>query len=133
MIAIDANIVIYALTGNTEFAEPSKIILQRIAREGGIASVLLLSEVLSQTDSNQPAARREVQEFLGNLRGLRRIAVSEPIAFQTAALMRDYPKKLRLGDAVHLATALEMGAKEFWTNDLALAKITTSNLKIKTL
>jgi predicted nucleic acid-binding protein len=94
---------------------------------------LLLSEVLSQTDLNQPAARREVEVLLRQLRGLRWLAVSQPIALKAAELMRQYPKKLRLADAVHVATAAEANAEEFWTNDHALAKISISALKIKTL
>lgn len=133
MIAVDANIVIYALTGSGEFAEPSRILLRRVSAHGGVASVLLLSEVLSQADLNQPAARREVEDFLTHLRGMDWAEVSRPIAIKAAELMRQYPKKLHLADAIHLATATIIGADEFWTNDKALLKVSIPGLKIKSL
>jgi predicted nucleic acid-binding protein len=45
--------------------------------------------------------------------------VSEPLLRRTATLIRGLPADvpLRAGDAIHIATALEVGEPEIWTND----------------
>lgn len=45
--------------------------------------------------------------------------VSDPLLRTTATLIRGLPKTvpLRAGDAVHLATALDLGEADIWTND----------------
>ena len=47
------------------------------------------------------------------------IAVTDALLRRTATLVRGLPPPvpLRAGDAIHLATALEAGETEIWTND----------------
>jgi predicted nucleic acid-binding protein len=58
--------------------------------------------------------RSHVEDELWNL-----IPVSEGLLRRTATLVRGLPSHvpLRAGDAIHLATALDVGEQEVWTND----------------
>jgi predicted nucleic acid-binding protein len=58
--------------------------------------------------------RRHVESGVWNL-----TPVSEPLLRKTATLIRGLPADvpLRAGDAIHIATALEVGEPEIWTND----------------
>jgi predicted nucleic acid-binding protein len=58
--------------------------------------------------------RSHVESDLWNL-----IPVSEALLRRTVALVRGLPPQvpLRAGDAIHLATALDVGEPEIWTND----------------
>jgi predicted nucleic acid-binding protein len=58
--------------------------------------------------------RSHVEDELWNL-----IPVSEGLLKRTATLIRGLPSHvpLRAGDTIHLATALDVGEQEVWTND----------------
>jgi predicted nucleic acid-binding protein len=51
------------------------------------------------------------------------VPVSESLLRNTATLIRALPPDvpLRAGDAIHIATALELGEPEIWTNDRRLS------------
>lgn len=70
----------------------------------------------SLSDAREVASRfsNHVAEGLWNL-----IPVSEALLRRTSALMVSAPRDLfiRTGDAVHLATAHDIGEREVWTND----------------
>lgn len=55
------------------------------------------------------------------------IPVSDALLRRTVALIRGLPQSvpLRAGDAVHLATALDVGEPEIWTNDRHLLAAAT--------
>jgi hypothetical protein len=81
-------------------------VLHRRMREG----------VLSSSDARELAARfsRHIEDGLWNL-----IPVTEALLRRTGALMISGPRDLciRTADAVHLATASEIGERVVWTND----------------
>ncbi len=130
MIAFDSNIVIYAMTGRGEFAQPSRQVLLNATRQGGIASVLLLREVLCKTDPELQHQALQTKHYLVNIRQLSYIPVSLEIAEKAAELIRSHGKALRLTDAIHLQTAHLSGAAEFWTNDKKLAQVQLPGLSI---
>jgi predicted nucleic acid-binding protein len=79
----------------------------------GVGSVLLLPEVLSKPlRAGDAAAVRSLSELLVML-DLR--PVDQLTAVRAAVLGARY--KLRLADAMHLATAIAMGAQRFITNN----------------
>jgi predicted nucleic acid-binding protein len=55
------------------------------------------------------------------------IPVTESLLRRTAALIRGLPREvpLRAGDSIHLATALDVGEPEIWTNDRHLMAAAT--------
>ncbi len=133
MIAVDSNILIYALTGRGEFAEASRAILQRASVEGGSASVLLIGEVLCKTDPELDHQIQQATQYVMNLKNITYQPVTSVVAEQAAKLVRNHTGKLRLADAIHLISALSAGAGEFWTNDKKLRTITIPGLRVKLL
>jgi predicted nucleic acid-binding protein len=87
------------------FAEFHVVIHRRI-REGAC----------SPSDARGLASRfsKHVAEGLWNL-----IPVNEALLRRTSALMLSAPRDIfiRTADAVHLATAYEIGERDVWTND----------------
>lgn len=124
---LDSNIFIYALNAHPEFAAASRAILERIEQDQpAVASCMVLTEVM----------RREkaiVLEAIEATRNLKFLAVDRVVSLEAARLLAHNGKKLKLVDAVHLATASHAGAEIFWTNDLQLKKVTVSGLSIKML
>lgn len=125
MIAYDTNVLIYFLESNAEFQQRA----ERIIRDprGALLSVLITQEVLTgyacfgDTITLQRAAY-----FLENLPRTTYVSVTATIIDKAVELTREYGRKLRGYDAIHLATALENGVEAFYTNDqelLALGRV----------
>jgi predicted nucleic acid-binding protein len=81
-------------------------VFHRHVREGSLS--------LAQGQELMHLFRSHVEDELWNL-----IPVSEGLLRRTATLVRGLPSHvpLRAGDAIHLATALDVGEQEVWTND----------------
>ena len=133
MISLDANIIIYSLNNNSEFAKPSQKILEKAASEGAVVSTILYTEVLAVSNDKFISDIVMIENFLDGLLGVSYMPVSTEIAQMAAKLLRENAPALRIADAIHLATAVESGADEFWTNDYKLQKIKVPNTKIKLL
>ncbi len=120
MDAFDADVLIYAADPGHPLGEKVAALFPAgpVAGPGpapraGVGSVLLVPEVLSKPlrDGDAQAARK-LSEFLARL-DLR--PVDRATAEQAAILRARY--SLRTPDAIHLATAIGMGAHRFITNN----------------
>lgn len=109
--AFDADVVIYA-TSDHPFAEQVGRVLEA-GREWSVGSVLLIPEVLAK-----PIRIRALEERDALVAVLRRITL-HPLDESTAALATTLAAqyRLRTADAVHLATAVAVGADRFLTNN----------------
>ncbi|MBN8653662.1 MAG: type II toxin-antitoxin system VapC family toxin [Cytophagales bacterium] len=90
-------------------------------------SVVTLTEVLTLPfrQGNVELAE-QYQYFLSETQTLKLIPVNIPIAKLAAKLRAEYG--IRMPDAIHLATAMEIKADWFLTNDIALKKIKGLNV-----
>jgi predicted nucleic acid-binding protein len=112
--AFDADVLIYAAVPGHDLGRRVAALFPRGPREvAGIGSVLLLPEVLAKPvrDGNVVAVRN----LAGLLARLELRPADRAIATMAAALGARY--RLRAADAIHLATAVTMGAKRFITNN----------------
>jgi predicted nucleic acid-binding protein len=112
MDAFDADIVIYASTGDSRGSALSDAVSGRANDHdpAGIGSVVLLTETLALGDSAPNNARlREI------LAALVLLPVDADVARVAAALRSTY--RLKTPDALHLATAIVSGADRFITGN----------------
>lgn len=112
--AFDADVLIYAAIPGHELGERVAALFPRGAREvAGVGSVLLLPEILGKParDGNSVAVR----SLAGLLARLELRPVDRATATLATILAARY--RLRAADAVHLATAVTMGAKRFITSN----------------
>lgn len=110
MDAFDADIVIHASTGDFRGSPLADAVAHRVntAAAAGVGSVVLLTETLALGDSTPHGARlREI------LSALVLVPVDADIARVASALRATY--RLKTPDALHLATAIVVGADRFVT------------------
>jgi predicted nucleic acid-binding protein len=111
MIAIDANVFIYALEGNAEFGYDARMLLDSIANgiTVGHASELVYLEVLTGAGNGKNA--RKLLEGIGIVYH----PVTLEVLLRAVTLRQEY--KLHSPDAIHIASALQVGCTHFITND----------------
>ncbi len=113
MVYVDTNILIYLLEGK-EWSHP-------IADKLTALSLPLKTSALTITEFLSGAINFEdARASLYQMPSLVFIKVNEPIAERAADLQKNHG--LKIGDALHLATAIEGDCTYFFTNDLKLAK-----------
>ena len=116
-IALDTNVLIALLEDDGERADRAAALIDAIEQRvvEGVASTLLLTEVLTGPASVPDGARfeRTADELRGA--GLTFLAVDTAIAVEAAWIRGT--RALTLPDALHLATARAAGATTFVTND----------------
>jgi predicted nucleic acid-binding protein len=132
LIAIDTNILIYALEQG-EYTSVSKSILSYASANEGVCSSLVFSEYMRGVALLVPAKYQEVRDYLLGLKYIKFLPVDMVVAETASMLYIDNKKSLLLPDALHLATAIVHGCSEFWTNDIALSKIKLTNLRVRLL
>lgn len=125
-IFIDTAPIIYYIEANPEFGPLTKEVV--VAFQSGtltaFASVLTLVEVLPKPiEAGQEDLARRFSNFLRHGKNLSLIGISEGTAEKAGRLRGRYPS-LRALDAIQIATALEVKANAFLTNDKRLKQIT---------
>lgn len=126
LVAIDSAPIIYYLENHTEFADRFAPFFE--AAEAGeielAISVITLAEVLAgplQHGNEVLAAQYETA--LTSRNGLHVVPISQQIAVQAARLRAAH--RLRLPDAIQVATAIASGAHAFVTHDKTFNRIKT--------
>ncbi|MGH7195214.1 MAG: type II toxin-antitoxin system VapC family toxin [Candidatus Saccharimonadales bacterium] len=132
-LALDSNVLIAALAGH----EKHSLVAQQLVRDiaGGkhqaIASSIAYGEVLGI--ASKSANELDVQNFFFHIQHFATIAADDDICLKAGQLRRRYGNRLKLPDALHVATALSAGVDVFITNDLSLAKFAQKLLPTKSL
>lgn len=122
-IGCDTNCFIYYFEAHKKFGPVIKKIFSLLV-EGKIqifCSTILLTELLVGPFRANNEQLIELYSSLTKRKGLFLIPVSEVIATCAAKLRATY--NLKTPDTIHLATAIESGAKIFLTNDERAKKV----------
>jgi predicted nucleic acid-binding protein len=117
-IYFDTNIVIYVIEGYAQYAAQVQALLD--AMDAGEVSVvtseLTLAEVLvGPLKTGNVAIQQTYRSFLTSTATVEVLPVSRDILEEAAQLRAN--TKLKLPDAIHLATALRLRCDSFFTND----------------
>ncbi|MFL6210796.1 MAG: type II toxin-antitoxin system VapC family toxin [Pyrinomonadaceae bacterium] len=130
-VYLDTNIVIYAVEGFVDLADQLQALLQALDNMEIVAftSELTLAEVLVKPmqDQNQQA-QRAYETFLTPSPALQVVPISRSILTEAARLRAT--TKLKLPDAIHLATADLSGCSSFLTNDDSFKSVASAKIKI---
>lgn len=115
LICLDTNVFIYHFQKNPNYIDFTRKIFSSLAshRRRAVTSLVTLIELLSQTLANKEV--KTLDESFNNTPNLAIIDLNRKIALEAARIRREY--KLRLPDAIQLATALDAKAQAFITND----------------
>lgn len=126
MVYIDTNILIYLFEDHPDYGRKVADELTSLKEQNQplICSTLLIAECLAGTNGVTLAT-------LNNTANLHFVHLDEVMAEKAASLQQE--TSLRIGDAIHLATALVQEADMLFTNDLPFAKIAAKYLPVKTL
>ena len=133
--ALDSNILIYVLDSASPFSESAQLLLKKLENSESqvYLSAIARTEILHQPYQISAAMGEKVKQLLSEFGFVTFVEVSENIADKAAALCAEVGTKLKKIDSIHLATALSVGAVEFWTNDHELIKMKVNGISIKSL
>jgi len=124
-IFIDTAPIIYYIEAHSQFGPVTKEIFQTFhsGKSMAFTSVITITEVLPKPIKigNMELAIR-FMEFLKYGKNFELIEISSDIA-EKAGNIRGYYTDLRTMDAIQIATALDIGAEVFITNDTKLKQI----------
>ncbi len=117
-IFLDSCLIIYLLEGQTSFSQPVEATILAEPEAEYCASALVRMECLiGPLRSGNTALLAEYGKVF---QALTLLPISDEVYEKAAHLRATH--NLKTPDALHLATALEAGCDEFWTNDTRLSK-----------
>ncbi len=133
--ALDSNILIYVLDDASPFSKSALDLLKGLENDEAsvYVSTIARTEILHQPYQISIEVGDKAKHFLSSFGFISFVEVSEGIADSAAELCAKVGAKLKNIDSIHLATALSLGATEFWTNDRELLKVTVDGISIKSL
>lgn len=121
LIALDSNIFILALSGIKDHSSNAqKLILDiKSGKHLALSSSIVYGEVLGISKAEHDF---DIEEFFSQIDNFSTIPADDNICVLAGKLRKDYGSKLKLPDAMHLATAIINNADLFITNDAILYK-----------
>jgi len=129
MIALDTNIFIYVLNGHEQFGPLSAMLLKD--KEPKTASRLVYAEVLASPKLEDELIRSKAVSFLDKI-DIKWQEINHNVLIEAANLRRQQPR-LKLINALHIASAIIAHADTFFSNDQDLQVLKISELNIKSL
>lgn len=124
VVCLDTAPLIYFIEGHSTY-QPILARLFDFNDRGGFSfvtsTVTLLEVLVKPLREGQTAVAKQYRDILTNAKGIEITDVTAATAEQAAFLRAKY--NLRTPDAIQLATALELGADYFLTNDSRLKSI----------
>jgi predicted nucleic acid-binding protein len=132
VIALDSNVFIAALSPNEQHSSNAQKLIRDVAnsKHKALASSIIYGEVLSVSTNDQAL---DLEDFFSHIDNLVTIPATDSICLRAGELRLEYGSKLKLPDAMHLATALISSIDLFITNDEILAKVAQKLIPIKLL
>jgi predicted nucleic acid-binding protein len=126
VVYLDTNILVYLLEQHGALSTRVADILDTLRAENNsfVTSTMTITEFLAGTKSSSLATLLSIPQL-----------DIHPLSEETAARAGDLQRKngLQIGDAIHLAAALQANADLLLTNDRKLAKIAKKHLPVQTL
>lgn len=132
VIALDSNIFIRALDDSGSLGEKSKNLLLELRQTTPkvFISVMVLEEFFVKVyKTGREADLNNIMDFITMGGSVQLVDINRQIALLAAKIRADY--NIKAPDAIHLASAIESGAKIFITTDKRLPrKISKLTIKI---
>lgn|SRR5487761_1427088 len=132
LVTLDSNVFIAALSPKEKHSPNAQQLIHDVAggKQHAIASSIAYGEVYSVRVPNQPL---DLEGFFSHIDHLEIIPADDSVCLKAGELRLEYGSKLKLPDAIHLATALCANADLFITDDEKLAKIAQKLIATKLL
>lgn len=124
VLTFDSAPIIYYLQDHPEFAPKFAPLFEGISqgRLSGVVSTITLAEVMAgPLQEGKEMLAAQYREVLSRAAGWQMMAVDEDIAAEAARLRARY--RLRLPDAIQVATAIVSRSYALVTHDAALARV----------
>lgn len=132
LIALDTNVFIAALSPREANSGQAHQLMRSVAsgEHQATASALVYGEILALGARSLDIA--DISGFFDSLKNLRTVAADDVVCQRAGQLRRQFAG-LRLPDALHLASALQVGAEVFITDDKQLVAIAKRVMHAHTL